>query len=372
MLYVFTDTGKYELFESVQVVTTLDSICGKFKFTTSLLDKSPFGIGSYVVIKNEYDLILCSGYIEKTDGAITKEKATVTFSGRDLLGDLVDSSVPPDVSSFSGSITLEKLCDNVMGALNLPGTTFNMSSPTEPFNQDDISSTTFSGKAGAFLQSYARKRQKFLTTDGKNNLVLFSAPSSPEYEKTLTKDSMLARSFSFDTTQRFNKITLGSEDNYSASDNASSVDSTASFIDSEIRESRILQIESDESMTSSEISNRAKEEVTIRRGRGTQFSCVVPSHNYVKGKLIKVDDELTGVEGVFLIKSVTYSSSVKENVSKLDLCYPEVYEAVGTRTTKRKSKIVENFDKFDPSNVPGVIQGFDGWTMLDSVEGAQL
>ena len=148
-----------------------------------------------------------------------------------------------------------------------------------------------------------------------------------------------------------------------------SVNRRSEFVDSDIRESRYLQINAKETMDDAELQSSAKEEVIQRKSRGFSFTFTVPSHRYVKGKLIRVKDALTGVDGVFLIKDVEYISG-KKNTSTITICYPETYAATGNRTTTRKSKIAE--EKFNPDNVPSVVQGFDSWTMLDDVPGAAL
>ena len=337
--------------------------------TTSLKQDIPFGLGSYIVIKNEYDLVIFSGYIEKSNGTITNGSAKITFSGRDILCDLIDSTVPASVSLITGSLTLENMCDKIMTALELPGLVINMAGNIEPFNSDEITANPFGQRANVFLQKFARKRQVFLTTDGKGNLVIFSTPSNLEYEKKLTESSMLSRSFMYDTTQRYNKIIVGSEDNFAASDSSSSVDRRSEFTDDEIRDSRVLQISAEESMNDAELEGKAKEEVSIRRARGFAFTCTVPSHNYAKGKLISLNDKLSGIEGNFLIKKVVYRSSNRVNVSDLTLCFPETYEALGVRTSKRKSKIVV---PETPEEVTEPVGGSNGWTFRQGIEGIEL
>ena len=85
--------------------------------------------------------------------------------------------------------------------------------------------------------------------------------------------------------------------------------------------------------------------------------------------MISVDDDLSGVEGNFLIKKVVYKSSKEGNTSDLTLCFPETYDALGVRVTKRKSKIkVEEL----PEEVVEPVGGIDGWTFRDSIRGIQL
>ena len=174
------------------------------------------------------------------------------------------------------------------------------------------------------------------------NLVLFSPPQSLGYDEKLTKDSLLSRDFSYSDVDRFNKIEVGSEDNFAqkkVNDPDSAVDRRSMFIDAEVRTTRQLQVQAEESMSNVELEGKAQEEVNIRRARAFEFSCTVPSHRYEMGKLIRIEDELSGVYGTLLIRAVSYKQSSEGNTSRLTLCFPESYAGVGERTTARKSKI---------------------------------
>jgi len=351
MALVVKYKGKsYDLFDSIGVQASLDNVCGQFTLTTSLNIGMPFGMRSFITIEADGRQIL-SGFIEKTDGSITNESAMVNFSGRDLLGDLVDSSIPEESSVTEGSISLDKLCQKVIDSLKIKSSVYNLAGTIEPFTQEDIASSEFGGKAGEFLQKFARKRQIFLTTYGNGQLVLFKPPTSVTYQDKLTVDSLLSRNFSYSDAERFNKIVSGAEINVAGGSQEPSKDnsSTSEAIDSEIRSTRFLQVQAEESMLGAELQGKAEEEINIRRARGFNYSCTVPSHQYRIGTLVKVDDELAGVRGTFLIKAVTYNQSDQGNTSELTLCYPETYSGTGKRTSKRKSKIGDDGSKLFPS-----------------------
>lgn len=365
--------SSWELFDSITVNTSLDNLCGTFELETTLKTDNPFDRGDLMTIKTKPDsgepLNLLKGYVERAKGSITKQSAMVTYSGRDLLGDLVDSSAPPEIASTEGGISFPELCSKVIKGLGIDAEVINQAGKIKPFSEKDIAAVGFGGKAGAFLQSFARRRQLFLNTDGLGNLVIFKPPESLGYEEKLTKDSLLSRDFEYSDVDRYNKIEVGSEDNFAqktVSDPESAVDRRSMFKDAEVRPTRQLQIQVEESMTDEELEGKAQEEVNIRRARAFQFSCTVPSHRYEKGKLIRVEDELSGVYGTLLIRAVTYSqkkASEGGNTSRLTLCFPETYSGVGERTTKRKSKIGAKKEKVQtntaaPSILSKELQGY--------------
>lgn len=348
MLDVLFNGASQLLFDEITVNTSLDDICGTFTLTTTLKPSSPIGRGSLLEIKASSDdvffepLNLVKGFIEQTKGDITAESATVSYSGRDILGDLVDSSVPPEVSLTKGGISLPELCTKVIRGLGISAKVINQAGTISPFSEKDMKAVGFGGQAGAFLQSFARKRGLFLNTDGQGNLVIFSPPEDITYEEKLTQDSMLERDFSYSDVDRFNKIEVGSEDNFAQKevvDPDSAIDRRSMFLDAEVRETRYLQIQAEESMSDAELERKAQEEVNIRRARAFTFQCKVPSHKYEKGKKIRVEDDLSGVFGVFLIRAVSYTQGLEGKTSRLTLCFPETYTAVGKRITTKKSKI---------------------------------
>jgi prophage tail gpP-like protein len=310
---------------------------------------------------------ILSGFIEGVSGSIDSSTANITFSGRDLTGDLVDSSVPKNVSSIVGGITLAELCSTVVSALGLNLTIVDKVPFTRPFSDTDITAIGFGGSAGSFLQNFARKRQIVLTTFGNKDLVLYHPGIPSEILYQLDENSLLKRDFAYTTKDRFNKIEVGSEDNFAQEDYEaldSAISRTGSFLDSSIRSTRYLQIQAEESMTDSELQSRAEEEVNIRRASGLSYSCTVPSHKYLKGDFIFLRDSLSGVRGVFLIRSVEYISTKSADLSNLVLTFPETYSAVGERTTKRKSKMAEDVGGYT-SDIAGV-NGIGVGTVLRS------
>lgn len=359
MLSVKYKGRTYENFDSIDVTTSIDDMCGTFSFKTTLNPDLPFGKGSFISVYSN-GKPLCSGFIEKVSGSISEGDASVTFSGRDLLGDLVDSSVVGTASQVEGAIALPELCRRYLDALGIKAQVENLAGTIEPFDKQDITAVEFGAKAGETLQSFARKRQLFITSFGDGRLYIFKPPTKVSYPK-LTVDDLLDRTFSFDDTNRFYKIDIGSEDNASAKDTgiidavlnlasgvsdsteqANPISRVSSVFDKSIRKTRYLQVTAEESMSDEELKQKAYEESDVRRTDGFSYSVTVPTHIYRTGTLISIEDKQAGVSGVFLIKSISYSTSDSGNTSNLTLCYPESYQAVKDRTSENKSKMADS------------------------------
>ena len=350
MLEVLYRNQKYSLFTSIKVSSTLDAICGQFTIEATPQDTIPFGLGSYIrVLADGFPVV--SGYVEMVKSNISNNGNRIVYSGRSILCDLVDSSIPEVDSSTEGDISLQSLCTQVMSSLGLPSALVNLAGDLKSFQARTILSSRFGNKAGAFLQSFAKKRSVVLTNDGSGNLVIFRPPSKVTYKTKLTDQNMLQRETSYSMAQQYNIIEVGSEDNmvtpedYEVEDLLEistfqrSVARKQQAEDPSIRSTRFLQVRAEESMTDEELDIRAQDEINLRRAKSLVYSVTVPSHQYVKGRLVTVNDQQTGVSGIFLIKKVEYTSSSEGNISKLDLCYPESYSGRSGRISTRKSDL---------------------------------
>lgn len=342
MIEVKFRSKTYNLFDEISLNTSLDNLVGQFSLSTTLKNEIPFGLDDFIQIMVNGQARM-SGYIEKAAGSISNSATSITWSGRDLLGDLVDSSIPDSVSVNDKAISLEGLCTRTIKALKIKSTVINKAGSLASFTEAEIEAIGFGGRAAEFLQSFARKRSVFLITEGDGNLVIFTPPTKLSVTEKLTINSMLPREFDYDNSRRFNIIRVASQDNNAASDSADlddGVSRTQSFQDTDIRASRYLEIVGEETMSNAELKHRAEEEVNIRRAKGFSYSFDVPNHNYRIGQLIPVEDELGQITGNFLVKGVNYKQNLSGgNTSRLTVCFPESYSGVGKRVTKRKAKM---------------------------------
>lgn len=367
MIVVRFNGDTFNLFDEITLNTSLDNITGAFSLKTTLNNNLPFGLDDFIEIVVDGEILL-SGFIEKASGSISNTSVDVNYSGRDALGDLVDDSVPDVVKVNQKAIGLVNLCQKTLDALKIKSKVINLAGDIDSFTSKEIEAIGFGGNAGGFLQGFCRKRGVFLITDGLGNLVIFTPPSSIQGDEKITENDMLDRSFDFDNTKRFNVVRVGSQDNNASDDDASTSDGvrrTQQATDEDIRESRFKEIIGEETMNNRELLRRAEEEINITRARGFTFSFSVPSHIFRKGNLIRVEDRLSGVNGVFLIKSIDFSQNGDTgNTSRLTICYPESYSAQGKRVTKRKSVlgkgIVKDPDLLVPQREISILEKISG------------
>lgn len=342
MIDIIKNGKVYSNFTSKSLRQSLDSFCSEFSLSTEAVGTPGIVFGDEIKVNINGDTHL-TGTIEKENISKSDGKM-INLSGRSYIGDLIDSSVP-NTMKFNRKIGFTELIEQTLKPFGLPINVINQAGSLAGFSNEEITAVGFGGKVMDFLASFARKRNVFLNdvyVDNNINIVIFSPPTVSEYEK-LNASQMRNQQTSKDSSSRFNKIIIGSQDNASAINipgysTGSNQIQTAE--DPDIRASRILEVEAEESMKSSELKKRAAEEINIRRARSFTYSFTVDSHNYKVGRLISLQDDELGVKGIFLIKEITYiESTTGGEESNITVCYPEAYTGIEKRTTERKSKI---------------------------------
>ncbi len=350
---------RFTLWESVNVQTTLDKVCGQFQFQTSNKPKDyPVKPGDDVQILITGEPVMTGKVFEKrTSGS--KDSNTVTIMGRDKTADILDSSLPDSAKNIEGQTTLKALCEKVISGLGADIKVIDKTGGIDPFTDKESEYGASVSNALNFLEGFAKKRQVYLPTDADGNLVLFKPDTSNKatskllHEENGDQNNVLTWQSFESHTQRYGKYVCRSQDNFGYDDDAdieSGNDRKGESIDSEIRGSRYLELSAEESMPDAECKNRAKEENNLRRAKGLVYRCQVASAAQESGELwsagqfITVRDDYADVSGVFIASAVTYSQNIaKGSITEISLSQPDAYLAKElNKQTTRKAKIGSN------------------------------
>ncbi len=358
MIVIEVDKIQYSNFVNASVTLRLDALSNTFAFEAASNNARPlpFRGGEACLVFADGEQVL-SGHIEVVNAAYSGRSHSITMTGRDKTGDLLDSSLP----AFSDikATTLKALCERVLDELGLSIKVIDEAQP-DPFNPaEDISSPDPAENAFSFLEKYARKRHVLLSSDFDGNLLIVESSGvetggliQNRKDDRNTANNVVQGQVSYDQTGRYNSYLAVAQLNATAGSLAgileaqSVADSTGKpSIDRRIRAGRQLILIS-EAMTSSPNSfDRADWEKNMRAARGVVYSPELVGFTdqeenlWAINTLPQVDDEDAGINARKLINTVTFSSSIDTgNTSILALVDRAAY------TLQQQEPVLEDTD----------------------------
>lgn len=349
------DGINYEGFNEINFSRSIESISGQFNFKTVSSETLPFPIkrGASCKIKVN-NITVLDGYVEIINVDYTGSSHNISVSGRDKTSDVIDSQldgnlefVPP--ISFIQIIrnTLNNIGANSIGVVNEAG-------QLQDFESFDLVSPSVGQTAFDFLETYARKRQVLLSTDGKGNIVITRAssqklPINLINEENGINNNILSANIKFDDTQRFNTYKVISQGNISAINvvgdvqNAEVTTRVGSVIDNSIRPSRALNFIAENASSPGQSTQRATWEANIRRVRSFSYSVKVQGSTYdntnpwVVNRLVQVVDNFGDINAELLIKSFSTNVSVQSGTfTNLELVFKDAYTLQAINTPRQQ------------------------------------
>lgn len=352
--------SKFSLWESVSVSRSIDNLCGTFSISTSNKPSSyPVKLGDVIQILIN-NVIVLTGFVEQFSGSGDLQSDQITLSGRDLTADIVDSSLPEQAKNIEGAVTLQNLCEAVIGGLGISIAIIDESGGIAAFSEDDLQAGQSGGNAFQYLESFARKRQVYLQTSSEGDLVIFRpgnerAASSLTHKLNEVNNNVKSWNVNLSSSQRFGTYVCRSQDNvgfnfesdYSGDGN----NRNGEAVDQDIRATRYLELIAEETMTDKDCVQRAKEESNLRRAKSLEYTATVAGAEQIDGslwelgKLVKIDDEFANVRGIFLIKSIGYNHSLAGTETQIVVAQPDAYNVkdIISKNVSRKAKIGERY-----------------------------
>lgn len=319
---------QYENFESASCEIRLDALSNTFSFEAVAAEGEPlpFKGGDPCKVLVDDELVL-TGSIEIIEVNYNASDHRIFVQGRDKTGDLLDSTLNP-IPDIRAPITLKSLVEKVLTQINLDIDVIDEVSP-EIFNKaEDIASPEAGDNAFKFLEKYSRKRQVLLTSDADGNIVIAtnsgeSVSGAIQHIIGAGDNNVLASSFSFDTTGRYNIYRFASQLNPVAlnaageTDLATVVNQSGGASDPNVRIGRQLILVSEAPSSDSPSESRAQWEADIRRARGLVYAATVSGYRvdntddssdlWQVNKIYQIIDDYLGKQERMLCNSVTYT-----------------------------------------------------------------
>lgn len=325
MMELVVNGTPYTDFIDVSATIALDSLANEFEFTASAVDAyPPFKTDDKVEVYIDGELSV-TGYIEESNGSDQEGSHVVSYSGRDLTGDIVDSSIDKlnDIRA-TGNLSLIDIIKKVIANLNSSVEVVGTYTP-KPFNAaEDIVTPEIGQPAIELMQTYARKRQSLLTSDslGRINITQSTAIDSGATVQRLTgvdSNNIISQSWAITKSQLFNKyIHRGQLDpralnNGGATDIATVENQGAEVFNSEVRVGRQRVIVEGESYSSEQLKDRAKWASQLAKSRATRFNCSIKGHAKYNGglwainELVQVNSDVANINRKMLVNKVVFS-----------------------------------------------------------------
>ncbi len=372
---------KYEGFESVSISKNIETISGSFMLSATSsgsIGKANFPIRAgdpcKIFIKDEP---IINGFVDSIGVRYDAGLHSLDVQGRDRTADVIDSTfltqrtfdaslddptfVPPPVGTasggiFSAGVNLETV---IRATLDLEGSdgkttelakidVINEAGEIKDFSSEESVAAEIGQTLFEFFETYARKRQVLLTTNGNGDIVLARSKDVPLVSTVLQNkvgggeaNNIKSGVVKYDNKDLFHTYLMNSQSNPSGfasffgKKSETIVEQAGKIIDGEIRNSRRLTIPSKTSDNNEDLANLAQWHRDIRRARGRSYSVVVQGFHSDKeqtkvwtiNQLVKVGDDFADVHGKMLIKAVDYNLDLQAgSTTTLHLVPPESYK----------------------------------------------
>lgn len=320
---IVVDGKRYTNFVSAEVTASMDAFARSFSFVAATREgvkDMPFRPGQACEILVDDEKIL-TGFIERIEYTTDTKGNTYTISGRDKMGDLLDSNLP---GLSDAGPTVKATCEKVLKFLGIDARVIDETGEgVKPFeSQYDVIAPDASDTAFDFLVSVARRRQVMLTSNGDGDLVIVRGVGNSIDQSIVNRASgegnNLERvTFIVDHTKRFGSYVVEGQMNLSAIDGTADADSISgsSFRVRDpdgIRSSRVKSISSEGTFSPTYSRDLARWECNVARARSRQYVATVVGFRDRNGLLWRqntapiVIDDFAGINSRMLVFGTQY------------------------------------------------------------------
>ncbi len=317
----------------------MENLSGQFSFVATSKEAVVFGerfLTNPLKVQDEArvfidDKLIITGFIEDLSISYSVDGHSISVSGRDQTGDLVDSSFYQDTKEYSQR-DFKRLIELVLkdnGYTNIK--VINEVSDIQRLGSSEVIKTNKGDTIFSFIDRYAQKLQVLLITDEDGNIVitregLLGSIGSLISEKNGKNNNILSANININSNNRFRFIEVHSQ---SGNDSfaLNSVSQNSSSQDDQVRSPRRRRVAAKISSDKDFLSNLAKWHVNINRAKGQRYSCRLVGYYtdkdnnnlWIPNTLVKVKDDKCQLDGEFLIQGVTYTKSNSGSFTDLSI-----------------------------------------------------
>jgi prophage tail gpP-like protein len=335
---------RYRGWSAVRVTRGIDAIAGAFElsiFERWSGQQAPWpifeGDACSILLAGE---TLITGFVDKVDLALGPGEHSITISGRDATGDLVDCSARLDRWEFRNTDVLA-LARKIAAPYGI-SVSLQPGLPASTYTNKKKHSIDPGDSAANAIETACRIPGLLPVSDGLGGLVLVQAGNTRCPTELVEGENILAGRASFDLTNRFRTyFVLGSHsgvdsqwrdqntEDPSLDDSASAVERVTSVRgsaqDPNVRTGRVLFVRPESSVTATQARTRAQWEATVRAARGVVASVTV--QGWVTGddkpwptnSVVRVRSSSLRLNGDMLVIRATHNLGPDGSTTQLDL-----------------------------------------------------
>lgn len=324
---------EYAGWKSARVTRGIEAAAGKFELAISERwsgagDLWPIQVEDECAVTVDGQLLL-TGYVDTRAASIGPEEHSLTVSGRDKAGALVDCSAVLTGWELS-AVPLLQLA-NQLGAQF--GVAVSMQAGLTLTLPEGKLTVDPGEKAWAALEKACRVAGVLVISDGRGGLVLARAGAGRATTALVQGENVLSASIQEDATERFYRYVVygqkpGSDDDFGLG--AAQVQGEATD-DGVRRTERVLLVRPEGAVTTSQAKARAQWEAKVRAARAASVRVVVQGWTQRGGEvwpvnaLVRANLPMLGVDGDMLITEATYSLDENGTTTQLSLKRPDAF-----------------------------------------------
>lgn len=335
---------RYQGWKSIRVTRSIESIAGSFALEVSDRwngNEDPWPIAEEDPCRVQIgDVTVIDGYIDKRSLSATKDTRTLSYSGRDRAGALVDCSAIVEAGTVSGKGTSKTWTFHNVDVFELA------KKISEPF---DIPVSIQSGLGRVLTKNKkvvlhpgdtcfevisraAGAAGVIVVSDAAGGIVITRAGTA-RATSLIEGQNILSASVEYDASDRFHRYLISSQvpGTDEASGEATRIQAQA--IDEGVRRTeRVILIRPDKGYSIPDSRRRADWEARIRAARAEKVTVTVQGWTQPNGVLWPINTltkvvapRLVGVDGDMLISQVEYSVGEGGRVTQIGLVRPDAF-----------------------------------------------
>lgn len=319
--------------KSVRVTRSMECIAGAFEL--GVTDRWSGQAEPWPILEEDpCELLLegetvISGYVDGRRASIGPTERSLTVSGRDRAGDLVDCSAVLGTWEFLGADVL-----TLARAIAKPfGISVQLQAGIAPLRP--VAKLTIDPGDSAFeaIERACRQAGVLPVSDGKGGVVLTRAGSARATTAIVEGENIKGGSSDFDATGRYARYLVtgqrqGTDDDYGAA--AAMVQGSAQ--DAGVRRAgRVLMVRAEASVTPEAAARRAQWEAKVRAGRAATARITVQGWTQKDGRLwpvnarVPVRSRSLGIDGELLICQAVHRLDSGGTTTELSLKRPDAF-----------------------------------------------